>query len=710
MRVPLLCLLGLLATSWGQEIELVEQFDAGRHVVEDVQASLSLSYPLGGGGLQDGERSVHASFETRVHTIFLAVEAGRPRRLLRAWETLESGETTLLPGNLEPPREVDLAADDPRQLLAVELELDAAGAGRLRRGPRDLAPEALHRVLSWRSSRLLPNRTVFVGESWQVGIDRVPPPFAVRESPAEAVEGSLEVRLEGLTESEDGQLRAELVFSGSLTWSYREMRAGREQRQVTTNIELEGSALVDPLRGQLMRLQQSGVVTLRERTVDGRVVHGSGQLEESHQFQTGHWHERAPELVFPEPVGSDSFQASPGPPLKHGELLVLRNPEQASPCIEVVDAESGNFLRRLAVFPLGSEVGALDLSPDRKRLAFASTLNNQVSLAEWNLFVHTLVDGTLQQLTPGWARGAGLAVPQTTTQRGTLKGSVAWRDARGQLRRDVLEGEARLDAWDQSAVIDGSGNFQFRDAPAGVRQLRVRARTQHGWYETQLSCQVQPEALSELPSIDLAQGAPASGFQFPSWSDNTHLTGRSLPGSLVFLASPERSFQQVELPDLSGLAGYAPSPDGRWLGFHAGDQLAFFDAASRQIGARFEAPFAAQVETGQVGSWLLSSKALLLGARRSGSHGDWPVLLAAFPEQRQSLALRSFPEWVLDGGRLLSTSLSADERRVYLVVAMPLDSEGRRFETDAWVWDVPNERLQRLTACGDVLQVLADAP
>ncbi len=678
MPAKSLLLLFLAAALGAQSVELRPRYEAGQRLTDEVRASLVLDW-------LDGEAGELASydFESRRHIWLEELADGRPTRLVVAWESLRGqrldrdGERSLFRDDVRPGLVLAVAvADSVTCTASAPLLLPAQGA--------DLAAEV---AADWEGSRLLPGKSVRPGATWEVPVAALAPPHAVLEDWARPQQGALTVTFEELRE--DGL--AVLTYTGTLTWEARYA----DGTLARTALELVGEALVDPSSGLIRARTESGSASLRRTAPDGTERRAEGFFDQSTQRSLLTLEVHAP-AAWPAPSAAEGFRAFPRALPDDGLLVVRQGAEWAS--LALLDRD-GSFLHTLAVFPPGVAVRQLAVDPSGRRLAFASTLNNEVSLADWNLFALDLEDGGLAQLTPGWARGDSLAVPAEVRPRAWVRGSVRWRDRRGQLRRDLVGGLVELDGTARSARLDGDGRFELRDIPAGAARLRVRVTVLREDGERSLVGHFQPDlpvgVQTDLGVLELTSPDRAEGYGYPRWEDSTHIFARRLEQArTVFISIAPRGVQELDAPALGELSDLCASPDGRWWAGRSGPSLRLYDADERALQVAF--PCSGPPAEGL--AWTADSSTLLNAEEDARG---WPALRISQPARKQSLVLERFPSFRLGARGLRSPAPTAGGDRI---VAVLQGAEGRLL-----VWDLPERRL-RLLGSDDIREVVPVRP
>src|SRR5690606_29173327 len=108
----------------------------------------------------------------------------------------------------------------------------------------------------------------------------------------------------------------------------------------------------------------------------------------------------------PKPIRE--MAANPNGELDPGHVIIARQ-GGGGVRMQVLDPAKGEIVKTLLEVPGNSTISNIAVSPDRKRIAFTSNANNTISLSETNAFVFELETAKVNQITPHWATGDGLA-------------------------------------------------------------------------------------------------------------------------------------------------------------------------------------------------------------------------------------------------------------------------------------------------------------
>jgi hypothetical protein len=388
----------------------------------------------------------------------------------------------------------------------------------------------------------------------------------------------------------------------------------------------------------------------------------------------------------------------------------------------VFDPATKKRVKTLCVLPAGKFIDHLSLAPTRDRVAFSSTLNNEISVSPWNVFVLETASGKLNQVTPGWATGDGLAQPLKSA-KGTVTGRLDfYDDYERQVRSDDISSEVQLDQ-SNCHIAAGSG-FKLENAPAGILLLRVKAKVpkpRHGVprgvsvYARDASVvtlvNVKAGETTDVGTLRLNIGAVDMVYCNATWGKDRLMGQLHSSGMLWEAGYPARSWQLDTKPTLSDWpAGVALNPEGNTLAFtswgsgknrfnlvHPQSRKVIKTIDLESIGA--EIPFNARLSWADGGMVLLSPA---MARCRYEFSADAPAIVAAGLEAGKAQVLKTLPEW--SGRVILDVSVSDDDTLLYIVVSgkLPTTNEERG---ELYCWDAQSDTMTRLTGFGYVLSV-----
>lgn len=722
----------IVGAARAQEATLVERTERGlrRTAVVVRKASARLESKV----LEETVSSFEpaASQEATVHDWHLA-----PGRVLRTWETLRTVSSSRTKvAFMDQVLSSEEPVLDQRAGQSVLLEVGPDGRGRIAGGADRIVQEADRRAVeSEFETALLPAGPVAVGDRWAIPLDRVEDPFAVDlgfpvEFGAAGVRqnerqgGALEASLERL-DAEGGRAIATIAFQGRL--EYRRLRKvpylETVESDTTTRYEIAGRARLDATGGRwLARETTARFERSATAPADGRTeAVGTGLLEDRRTYSYGWIFDESPAGIAPDPTEVEAPLAPVRGPVPPGELVIGRNFEKGS-VLATFDPAAGREVARLAVLPPGARVDHASLDPAGARVAFASTLNNDVSHAEWNVFVLDLAAGRLDQVTPEWAPGHGIAPPLSTEETGSVRGSVTWYDSVRQRHfTAVLSGMVHADRTRCRAALEPGGGFLLAGVPAAPLVLQIQAKVSHGeggLRETvtmgaYVLATVRPGETTDLGAV--AIHAPFTWFVHsqPTWVEGG-LRGTNYLTDFVFEAGyPERRFELGQLLGALGSSpgGFAADPRSDRLALFddptGPSRVRFFDAVTRREALALERPEEGfQFDPHSRGCWTPDGARWVAGGHSMGALApvlpDVPSLVAADPERRELRVVKKWPE--LAGLGVEDVAVDPAGAVYYLVLRRPA-AEGAAETSDLWSWDSTTDVTRRLTGWGNVVAV-----
>lgn len=659
---------------------------------------------------------------------------GTPSAIVRTYDELNGTLRSTVEGQfLEQPFESTSEIEDPRRKQTLELAIDEAGVVELVGGHERLfMQEDRDAVVNNWEVALLPNRVVRIGESWTIGTDAI----AVErlwgvdlgyEDGLELDEHSvledaeLTVKFDSLVPV--GQTRiAGLAISGEV--SYRRVResfTGDVTTDLLTRLTISGRLRVDVSAG---RLTSRTIEAVFERTgrADGGKIVGEGALTDSREYHYS-WlfdddidnGEDAPDY---DREAETELRIAPLARVPDDQLVLARNTDDTARLINF-DPETRQFGHALAVGPGSSGFDHLALSADRERVAFSSQLNNALSMSTWNVFVLEGESGKLNQITPEWATGDGVATALEAEATGSVEGRISWYDdERERNRSDVSTGIAKIDQTHCAATI-ANGAFRIDNVPATSVNLWIQATVFPGdqnrgavTLSAITTLFVRPNATMDVGTITLTPMMVEPMYAHATWTPEG-LAGMLYQTDHVFTAGyPERAWQlSAQFGALGSTpSGFAASPDGKFVALLAdpfeSPAISIFNRESAEVEHHFK------LESGEVagnphsrGVWFQAPDTLawVTCCATPGPLApfcDVPTLVVADVVNGESFVTHRWPEF--HGRLLIDVALSADGSRVYMVIQR--DVEGG-VESDLYEWDFDTDTTRRITSTHDVTSV-----
>jgi hypothetical protein len=675
-------------------------------------------------------------------TVTAVHDSGRPARIVRFYEMWQDGGKRQRQdawGGAGTSALGSLAGDDrPGSIVTLTLP-DGRGTRKLAGASKELTDASKKAVVRARHTDWRPGNRVRVGASWSIAPKKMVAP-AWCEPTAAYESGSLKATLTAVGTGGDGRRTATVGISGTVQFLYTEPThdgTGIAQ-QARSQVTLSGRAVYD-LESRLLLQQRIEGTVQESRNEFGTTVQAAGQFVDAMQrTYSAFITTRDVNLVAKPPAGGDAkpvetggVTAWPGGPVADGHIVVARADAEAGHHIDVLNPDSGTIQRRIARLPAGASLHDLALSPDRKRIAFASDLNAGISFAQTNLFVVDLTTGTLRQVTPGWADGHGLAKPLPDAPTGTIRGRVFTRSQFGPVY-STTAGLVFVEQTSIQAAINSDGTFTIPNAPVGTIGLMFKA----GFPTTAggevligfLDAVVAPGQITELGDVELNLATRDFGYRAPTFVGNDRLLGEvdamdwmvdtAIPGGKPDADAPDRAFAHRQLAGVNLWTHLAVEPGGKRiaaLGWSTTSRLLHvLDGESGEKTAAFPAwtgPHGlTSVDTGR-GVWIPGSDGLILPCTMAGGCGSMPGFLAALLEGPiaegetgpVTIGLRGFPEWA--GGTVrLTNALQAADGATIGFIAETIDAQTQSVTAaDLYIWDRNSDAVVRLTAGHTVL-------
>ncbi len=677
-----------------------------------------------------------ASFwtEALTHEWHMDVQDAKARRVMRTFEKLKrerEGETwiEITDNTMKTPRAV---INDPRKGGIFVIDIAEDGTRTIHgETPTLIWDHDKRRIREPLEMDILPHKDVVVGESWVIAgekcekfTDREDSLLAQGADPEPFESGELTVSLESV-ETLKGILTAHLKIAGTLNYKFTKKAAygDEEVTSYRTEVTVEGGALFNLAAGRMISRSIEATIK-RSGKVDGMETSGTATFIDVREYRTAFIYEAAPDN------GADDLPKGPVTELKTfpleavpaNQLTLARNhPDGAR--IVTFDPETRKQVKTLCVLPAGKFIDHLSLAPTRDRIAFASTLNNEISTAPWNVFVLEIATGKLNQITPDWATGDGLAQPLAPST-GTVVGRVDfYDDFERATRSDDISGDAQLDQSRCHDVLGAGGSFKLENAPGSMLLLRIKARLPRprhgvprgvsvGFRDASVVIVVNVKAgeVTNVGTLHLSIGAVDMVYCNPTWRESGlmgHLNGS---GMLWEANYPKRSFALDTKPTAEAWpAGFALNPKGEVLAttaFMGGkSRVVLLDPKTREARKTVDLEtIGLSVQHDARLTWMESN--ILLGSGlakcRSELFADCPALFGCETTSGDVSLEKTWPEW--SGRRILDITLNADGRLVFITVSgkLPLTEDDRG---ELYCWDAVHDVTTRLTSSGYTLSV-----
>ncbi|MBK9974413.1 MAG: hypothetical protein IPP14_06540 [Planctomycetes bacterium] len=664
-----------------------------------------------------------------VHEWYRALdESGRPRQYTRSYQKLKQNMKSdswnkFVEINLKT--ENDITPAWAGQVLNLEV---SGGELKITGGDRTLVTDqAKAGVIQDFETDILPRKERKVGESWKVRGASVE---NLRDS-----QPSLIPEL-GLTEGfEDGLLTvtlaalnenvATLEIKGTIKHRKKKVVEYLPEPEVTNVLyeaEVTGSAQFDTGLGRWVSRSLAADIKYSGK-LGGQAVQGTGTLRDERTYHYGYILDEPPKPDTVEGSGLKQFKVFAAGAIDPAMIVLGVNSNDRAALVEF-DPATGRIARTLLALPAGKSIDHASLSPDRKRVAFASTLNSEISIAPWNIFVLELETGALNQLTPEWATNEGVAQAKSSAKTGTITGRVEWPDGQtGTSRSDYFSGSVRVDQTSLEVMIGQDGGFSIKDVPAGPVVLRVKGRvtarrtdgrddgrTTADWGAVTVALAVENET-SNTGNIRLSNPAQDMVFANPTWQAE-RVSGHLWTTSWVYdVGYPKRSYSLMTkdtVPGQAGALGY--SPDGKMLAINAGlgssAKTYFLDATTRLV-LRSNDPAALGIEYGAItrGTWTTDCKTWAsagYGRCRYSFSADMPLVYVVKAADGATMIACEWPEF--SGRQIIDITPSTSGDSVFLVIRQPAQ-DGLDPFTDLYQYTPATDTLRRLTGLKDVQTV-----
>lgn len=409
--------------------------------------------------------------------------------------------------------------------------------------------------------------------------------------------------------------------------------------------------------------------------------------------------------------------------------LVVAHVNAKGNTLDVFDPAQKKVVRTIAKFPAGVGIDHVVLSPDRKRVAFASQLNNAMSLYVWNVFVIELETGALNQITPNQATGTGLAKPYTAEKRGTIKGKLFWVDPKNGKSHQFTSGNVRLDGLEVFGLVQADGSFVIENVPCAEPvstyflfahvMLPFSANIENKLAQGSFTTTFTPGGTTDIGELQVKSPRVDLGYAYPTWGkDGLYVSGLGL-GYTQYTPYPkvEKKGWEKSLLDWMFLdpSGVMASPDAKYLAgadkwsnndvtnYQATRCVVFFDSkGKRHRRVDLGSPDVLHVYSNNNGAWMPDSSAVIVPGSYTSYDLNAPVIMApclfyAKPNGEYGV-LKS---WVQAAGKGQITALSADAKgEVFYFVFTQLTDTG--IIGNIWSWNRRTDESLQLTESNNV--------
>lgn len=648
---------------------------------------------------------------------------GRPTKLYRSYDQFGGKDIMRVTEDGQP---IETPATDTRSRQTFVYSIDSSGNFTLANELLQVMDEkGLHAAASDNTPMLAPSAAVKAGDSWEVSARDFG--FVGLLGAEEKIsEAEISATLEGVKENDAGLSVATLSFKASLKSNYRTVNSfdGSETANLNAAYSITGSAAY-LVGGRMLSFQAAGEATAKGKanTMDCAITVSYTMARE---FSYGALLDVAADNGSEGPTEAADLYTAKLDQVPENQIVIARAGSIGR--LQTFDPSSRKIVKTVAALPKGVDFNDVALSKDRKRIAFRSNGNNQISIAEANVFVLELESGVLNQITPNWATNEGIAKPLDTGKTCTITGRLVWYDDEFKRERsDGLNiGWVRVDHTHCFSPIDSTtGKFKLENVPSGTSILlqayanlpNYSSGKSRGW-------QFSPSGKATASTVMLTDGdkdigdfkinppAGEHGYGSPSFAKGGDVVCNRYPGaSIAIVGYPKRTWKAVDVDANLGLltGGMSVSPDAQMLSFvvdSAGGNgsIHFYGSNGKELWGTGLAE-GVEVSFRSQSAWLADSSGWVCTAGAPGWLGKdrfgMPGLIYASPAKKQVTFARKWPQ--LGGYACKSIALNKEGTIAYLVFHFT-NEKGVTYG-DLWQWDSTTDTLSRLTNLGDVLNV-----
>ena len=430
------------------------------------------------------------------------------------------------------------------------------------------------------------------------------------------------------------------------------------------------------------------------------------------------------------PVDLLKFETAKLEVVADGHLVVARN--GATPAIVILDPATGKEVKTVAKFAKGVGVDHVALSADRKHVAFASQLNNRISIFRWNIFVLDLPTGEVNQITTDQATNKGLAKPRAGEGMGKITGRLVWKDEeKGGLSDQFNFGRVQVDGSEAIGFLKDGGKFTIENIACSKpfsnvliyanAMLPRTSKNEMGMAQTSLAVNVKPGETTDVGDLQVSKPAVSMGYGYPTWTVNGLAFSAIGYTGTYFISYPERKTVAVGKSVLDHLfmepAGAVVSPDGahvagadKWCNNDVNNYkvercIELFDGAGKHDKrVSLGDPSVNQISAQHHGTWLKDSSMFLTPGWTSDMENFKlmiPCVFAVTPAGEAGI-LKQWPEYATKAD-IVSITPDAAGKTLYLVVQSTDESGVTR--GDVFAWTRESDELKQITQWGDVQSI-----
>jgi hypothetical protein len=664
-----------------------------------------------------------------IHEWHMAVGAdGKPQRVMRTYEKLkrESASKMYLKMIDNTQESARAEVSEPLKGLIIVYDIAADGARKaLGDAPTLIWEHDRARSIAPYETSMLPGKAVKVGDSWTVAgkdfeklYERTVDLLTPKEDPQPWESGDITVKVRAT----DGEQVA-LDFSGELTFRLRQKAAygDEEVTNYVTTAKVNGELIWQLGVGPVQRRLAADIT--RTGKVNGFETRCNATLNDVREYRNSWLFEAARD------AGSDGAPAGSiteakgfaGEAVATGNVVISRNSKEGARLVEF-DPVSGKYVRCLCVVPAGKFIDHVTLSADRKRVAFASTLNNEISISPWSVFVLEITTGKINQVTPSWASNDGIAPELKTSKTGTIIGRVEfYDDYERATRSDGISASAHVDQTRCQALIGNTGAFRIDNVPEGILLVSIKGtvpRPRHGVAKDHsvgmrdasvvTLVNIKGGETTDCGTLRMNIGAVDMVYCNPTWNGETlagHLHGVGMMWQTTY---PRRAYAldtAINLP--ASPTGFGFSPDGKQIAITTqdGHKLMLVDPATRKATKTIEFKDAgAEVAFSTRLTWMTESMIVTGGMARCRYEfmADCPALIDCALTSASVKVVKTWPEW--SGRKINDVALTPDGNSLLLCVQGPLSLE-KEDRIELYLWTPETDTTTRLTSTGEIQSV-----
>ena len=675
-------------------------------------------------GSETGASKTEGTREYAMQEYVAESQNGRPTTLYRSYDQFTGKDISRLTEDGQP---IEAPAVDMRSRQTFVFAIDGNGAKKLTNEFLFLDAKDLHNAASDNTPMLAPDGEAKVGATWEVSAQSFGF-VGVMGADEKLSEAEISAALDGIKNDEAGRSLASVSFKATVKSNYRATNSfdGSEIANMNVEYTIAGKAAY-LVGGRMVAFESAGTCKARGKN-NGMDCAIDASFSFVREFSYGFLIDVAAENGNEGPAETTDLYTAKLGGVPENQIVLARNNGSIGR-LQTFDPASRKVVKTVMALPKGLSLADAALSKDRKRIAFRSSGNNTISIAESNVFVLELENGILNQITPTWATNEGVAKALDTGKTCTVTGRIVWRD--DEFNRDrtdgIIIGWVRVDHTSCFSTIDGTtGKFKLDNVPANTSVLisafvnlpnysngksrgekfapsgKASAMTVHLLDEGNKDIgdlRVNP------PSVDYGYGAPTFG------ADGKVICNRYPGATVAIVGYPNRSWEEKEIDANLGLltGGLSASPDGKLMSFvvdsvGGSGSVNFYNAAGKAVWSTGLAEGVEVSYTSQA-AWLADSSGWVCTAGSPGWLGKdrfgMPGLLYASPSEKRVVFARKWPQ--LGGYSCKSIALNKEGTIAYLVYHVT-NEKGVIFG-DLWQWDSTTDTLSRLTNLGDVVGV-----